>query len=178
MPDFNLEPLPFEEAIKYFRAKGFALSPDSFKDVWAAEHVQAFTVARVTAMDVLEDIRDEIQRALDDGIALGEFKKTLRETLTRKGWYAPRGEDAVVDGQKRLTPWRLDTIYTTNLQSAYQTGRYSQMIKVADTRPYWRYVAVMDDRTRPSHAAMNGRIFRFDHPFWSSWYPPNGYNCR
>lgn len=177
MPEFNLEPLPFEEAIAFFKAKGFALSPDSFRDVWGKDHAQAFTVARVTAMDVLEDIREEIERSLEEGISLGEFKRTLTETLTRKGWMIPKGE-IPLPGDRRLAPWRLETIFRTNIQSAYSAGRYKQMLEAAPDRPYWRYVAVMDNRTRPAHAALNGKIYRFDHPFWSRWYPPNGYNCR
>lgn len=40
------------------------------------------------------------------------------------------------------------------------------------------YVAVMDGRSQPSHAALNGRIWRKDDPVWQSIYPPNGFNCR
>ena len=179
----NLKPLPFLEAIRFFRDKGMVLSPDSWRDVWASAHVGAFTVARVTSMDMLEDIRSAVQGAIKRGTPLGEFKKNLIPLLERKGWFSPSGVDAEVplpDGtvRKRLTPWRLDTIYRTNLQSAYQTGRYRQMLENAPNRPWWMYDAVNDSRTRPSHAAMDGKVYRFDHPVWDRWYPPNGYNCR
>lgn len=177
-PEISITPLPFDEAIEFFKAKGIRLSPNSWRDVWAAEHVQAFTVARVTAMDVLEDIRKEVLRALEKGTSLVEFKRDLRKTLTAKGWYAARDEEPELDGRKRLTPWRLETIYRTNLQGAYAAGRYKQMIEAAQDRPYWRYEAVNDARTRPSHAAQDGKVYRFDHPFWDKWYPPNGFNCR
>ena len=36
----------------------------------------------------------------------------------------------------------------------------------------------MDGRTRPSHAALNGKIWRKDNPVWSVISPPNGFNCR
>ncbi len=177
MPEFDFEPLPFEEALAFFRAKGYRISGESFREVWGAAHAQAFTVSRVTAMDVLEDIREAIERSLADGISLGEFKRDLGETLARKGWMVPKGE-IPGPGERRLTPWRLETIFRTNIQSAYSAGRYKQMLEVAPDRPYWRYVAVMDNRTRPAHAAMHGKVYRFDHPFWSKWTPPNGYNCR
>lgn len=179
----TLKPLPFEEALRFFRDKGIALSPLSWRDVWADEHVRAFTVARVAALDVLEDIRAEVERAIRNGIPLKEFKDSIADTLARKGWLAPPGElpeQELPDGtvRKRLTPWRLDTIFRTNLQSAYNTGRYRQMIENAWRRPYWLYDAVNDARTRPAHAAMDNRVYRFDHPIWDTWYPPNGFNCR
>ena len=73
---------------------------------------------------------------------------------------------------------RLETIFRTNVQTAYMAGRYAQMMAVAEDRPIWRYVAVMDRRTRPAHRALNGIARRFDDPFWSTFYPPNGFGCR
>jgi SPP1 gp7 family putative phage head morphogenesis protein len=179
----ELKPLPFDEAIKFFRDKGLVISPTSWRDVWAEEHVYAFTVARVAAMDVLEDIRMEVDRAIEAGVTLDDFKDTLNETLARKGWLTPPGglpREVLPDGtvRKRLTPWRLETIFRTNVQSAYNTGRYKQMLENAPRRPWWMYDAVGDARTRPSHAAMDGRVYRFDDPVWDKWYPPNGFNCR
>lgn len=175
--------LPFEEAIGHFQAKGMKISPDSWRDVWQQAHARSFTVARVTAMDVLADIRGEVQKALDAGVSLDEFKQQLRPILEKKGWFVPSGEKAIErlpDGttRKRLTPWRLDTIYRTNLQTAYSTGRYRQLMEVADDRPYWQYKAVMDSRTRATHAAMNNKVYEQSHPIWNTWYPPNGFNCR
>jgi len=173
MPDLQLEPLPFAEAVEFFRKKGYFVSPDSWRDLWGAAHVNAFTVAKVTAMDVLQDIRKAVDQAIEKGISLQRFKADLQDLLARKGWMAPRGE-----GGGALKPWRLDTIYRTNVQSAYQAGRFRQMLETAPKRPYWMYDAVEDGRTRPTHAAHDGKVYRFDHPFWDIWYPPNGFNCR
>jgi len=175
--------LPFEEAIGFFRDKGYEISPDSWRDVWQQAHARAFTVARVTAMDVLADIREMVRKALDDGISLGEFKKNLQAALERKGWFAPKGEKAEIempDGtvRKRLAGWRLETIFRTNVQTAYSAGRYKQMEAVKKRRPWWQYMAIMDAVTRPDHAALNGRVWQADHPVWDTWYPPNGFNCR
>ena len=168
MAQVELKPLPFDEAIEFFNAKDYKLSPNSWRDVWAEEHVHAFTVARVTRVDILEDIRQEVQKALEQGTSLGKFKAALSEVLQRKGWL----------GREGIAPWRLQTIYRTNLQSAYQAGRYKQMLEVATTRPWWMYDAVNDSRTRPSHLAHDGVVRHFMHPFWDTWYPPNGFNCR
>ena len=72
----------------------------------------------------------------------------------------------------------METIFRTNIQTAYSVGRYKEMQVVKATRPYWQYSAVNDSRTRPTHAALHGKVFPADHPFWDKWYPPNGYNCR
>ncbi len=183
MPEIEYGNLPFNEAIKFFQDKGLAISPDSWRDVWQQAHARSFTVARLTAMDVLEDVRAEVQKALDDGISLGQFKKDLRKNLETKGWFAPTAKEAEVtlpDGtiRKRLTPWRLETIYRTNTQTAYSFGRYKQMKDVADRRPFWQYQSALLSTTRPTHAAQHGRVFHHLHPFWNEWYPPNGFFCH
>ncbi|WP_054285939.1 phage minor head protein [Gulbenkiania mobilis] len=172
--------LPPEEAIRYFESKGYALG-FKWQDVWAEAHAKAFTVAGVAKLDVLADIRGALTDALKNGETLADFQKRLQPLLEAKGWW---GKGRVVDqatGEiqgKRLSPRRLQTIFRTNLQSAYMAGRYQEQLANADIRPYWEYVTVLDSRTRPAHRALAGRIFRYDDPFWRRFYPPNGWNCR
>lgn len=170
--------LAFEEAIAWFRSKGYAISADSWRDVWKEANARSFTVARVTEMDVLMDIRDEVDKAIATGETLDQFVKNLAPTLERKGWLAPQGEAAIVqlpDGStmQRIAPWRLDTIYDTNLQTAYSVGRYEQQMEVAEQRPLWQYNAVIDEVTTPECEELNGVVYHYDHPFWDEWYPPN-----
>lgn len=94
-----------------------------------------------------------------------ELKNDIGAVIAAQGWTGPRA-------------WRLDTIFRTNIQTAYNVGRYKQLQDAADILPYWQYSAVNDSRTRPAHAAMDGKIFRQDDPIWDEWYPPNGFNCR
>jgi len=139
---------PFSEAVDFFRAK-------------------AFTIAGVTKADLLSGVKDELIKSMETGSTLEEFKKSFDSLFDKHGY-------------DRLSPYRIDNIFRTNMQTAYQAGRYRQMTSpaVVKTKPYWRYVAVMDISTRPEHAAMNGKIYRYDHPFWLTWYPPNGFKCR
>lgn len=172
--------LPPEEAIRYFEGKGYAIG-FRWQDVWAEAHARAFTVAGVTKLDVLSDIRGALSEALKQGETLGDFQKRLQPLLEAKGWW---GKGRIVDQDsgeivgKRLNPRRLETIFRTNIQSAYMAGRYQAQLANADSRPWWEYVAVMDNRTRPAHRAMHGRVFRYDDPFWRYFYPSNGYRCR
>ncbi|WP_028536162.1 PBECR2 nuclease fold domain-containing protein [Paludibacterium yongneupense] len=173
----GLEP---KEAVAYFESKGYVLG-FNWQDVAAEAHARAFTVAGVMKVDVLQDIRNTLAEALKNGQTLQQFKDALIPTLERKGWF---GRGRVVDEDtgeihgKRLTPRRLDTIFRTNLQSAYMAGRYATQMAQVDSHPYWEYVAVLDNRTRPAHAALSGTVYRYDDPFWATFYPPNGHNCR
>lgn len=172
--------LPPEEALAWFEAKGYAITW-GFRDMAAPAHARAFTVAGVTRLDVLADIRAELTRALEEGTTFADFKKGLIPRLQAKGWW---GRDAQTDPEtgemhgKGLTPRRLETIFRSNVQSAYMAGRWKQQMEDRDNRPWWQYVAILDGRTRPQHRALAGRIFRWDDPFWKRFYPPLGYRCR
>ena len=61
---------------------------------------------------------------------------------------------------------------------SYARGRWQRIERLAEARPWLRYSATLDDRTRPAHRAWHGTVLRHDHPFWRSHYPPNGWHCR
>lgn len=172
--------LPPEKAIEYFRAKGYAITWN-WHDQWQQAQARAFTVAKAMRLDILETIRSEVDRALTDGTTLADFQRNLTPRLQSLGWW---GKQIIVDGEGNAqvahlgSPRRLETIFRTNLQTAYMAGRYREMMENVRYRPWWQYVAIMDGHTRPSHAALNGRVFRYDDPIWRYYYPPNGFNCR
>jgi SPP1 gp7 family putative phage head morphogenesis protein len=174
---FNLPP---ERAVEYFKAKGLRISSSAL-DMTAAAHASAFTVAGVMKGQALQDIRDAIDGAILDGSTFEQFVQRLKPKLQAQGWWGGKPHDPetgeIVSG-RGMTPRRLKTVFQTNLQSAYMAGRYKAQLENADQRPYWQYVAILDNRTRPRHRALAGRIFRYDDPAWSVVYPPNGYNCR
>ena len=189
-----------EQAIKYLKSKGYKFSWD-WHEAWQNAHTRSFTVAKVMREDILTDIREIVQKSLDEGITLQQFTKELKPKLIDKGWWVaisgtpeevrdellkrklikkasliPAGDEPITIQLGSLR--RLKTIYRTNIQTSYMAGRYKSQIDNIDNRPYWQYVAVMDKRTRPTHAQLNGRVFRYDDPFWDSFYPPNGWGCR
>jgi SPP1 gp7 family putative phage head morphogenesis protein len=174
---FRLEP---KAAVAYLQAKGYRLTWN-WQEQLDEAHARAFTVAKVARLDVLQDIRSALAAALKEGRTVQGFVKDLTPTLQAKGWW---GKQIIVDSQgnaevaKLGSPWRLANIYRTNLQSAFMAGRYRAMADAADSHPYWQYVAVLDGRTRASHRAMNGRVFRASDPVWNTAYPPNGFGCR
>ncbi len=173
--------LPPKKAVAYLKGKGYAVTWD-WEELWQDAQAQAFTVAKATRLDILQDIRDAVEKAIAEGRTLAWFAKELTPVLQAKGWWG-RQEHVDTDtgevSQVQLgSPWRLQTIYRTNLQTAYMAGRFQEQLANVDDRPYWMYVAILDGRTRPSHRAMNGKVFRYDDPIWQYLYPPNGWGCR
>jgi len=175
------DPVPPEAAMAFLRAKGFRVSWNWW-DVWQVEHERAFTVAHLLKADLLADIRVQVQRALDEGISLGEFKEKLIPRLQARGWWGRVTEVSpktnLPEAYEAGSPWRLNTIFRTNAAVAYARGRYEQQAANVDVAPFWMYDAVNDERTRESHAALDGKVFRADDPIWETLYPPNDWNCR
>ncbi|MBF0424323.1 MAG: minor capsid protein [Magnetococcales bacterium] len=172
--------LPPKEAIAFLQQKGFAITWD-WKENLGERNVQSFSVSRATKLEVLQAIHAELLRVLTDGITERTFIKELAPALEKLGWWGWQELTDPKTGETRLVnigPWRLQTIFRTNIQAAYMAGRYKAQIDGAEDRPWWEYVAVLDERTRPGHAALHGRIFRYDDPIWDFIYPPNGFNCR
>jgi SPP1 gp7 family putative phage head morphogenesis protein len=174
---FGLEP---EKAIAYLKFKGYAITWN-WQDMLDQAHDQAFTVAKAMRLDLLSDIRAALETALQDGQTLKQFITTMQPTLEAQGWW---GQQVIVDSEgvgelvQLGSPRRLKTIYQTNLQSAYMAGRKADMEQTTDTHPYWMYIAILDGKTRPSHRALHGQVFRHDDPIWAAIFPPNGFNCR
>ena len=172
--------LPPSRAIDYFRQKGFAIT-FNWWEMWEDAHSKAFTVAKATRLDILETIRNALDKALAEGQTEAQFIKELQPLLEKAGWW---GKQTVVspDGIEQIvqlgSPRRLQTIFRVNMSTAYNAARYRQQMENVDSRPYWKYVAVMDERTRHSHAALHNKVFRYDDPIWDTLYPPNGWNCR
>jgi len=170
-------PLPPAEAIAFFESKGYHITFDWY-EMWQEAHDRAFTVAKAMRQDILEDIRAEVNKAISEGTTLSEFRANLEPTLQRKGWW---GRKVIGDREVQLgSPYRLRTIFQTNVNVAYQAGRYKQMTDpdVLSARPYFMYDAVNDSRTRPQHLGWDGLVLPADDPFWDTHYPPNGWGCR
>ena len=169
---------PPEEAVAYLARKGVATTWD-YAEMLGAAHQRAFTAAGILKLDALEAIRTSLVQALHDGLPYAAWLDRVTPDLERRGLL---GRHRLVNPEtgevKTMAPWRLRTIYATNTQSAMMAGRYAQMAAAAGTHPWWQYTAVMDRRTRPQHAALNGQTFRHDDAFWQTHYPPLGYRCR
>lgn len=56
--------------------------------------------------------------------------------------------------------------------------KWRSMERDKDLYPYWVYETRMDNRVRPEHAALEGKVFRIGDPYGDSVHPQNSWNCR
>lgn len=145
-------------------------------EIGREEYGRAFTAARTAGHDVIDDL----YFAFADTIAAGgtevDFARLVTPTLRAKGWLANEGESAVAR--------RLQLIYTMNLRFARASGRWARYQRTKHVLPYLRGITAGDERVRhppkskSDHTAWQDIIRPVDDPFWQSYFPPLGFNCR
>lgn len=164
--------LPFDEAIRFLRDKT-AIPTLAWNDLWQHEHDAGFMVAKATSLALIEDFRDTLAAAIEAGTTLADFRRDFERIVTAHGWTGWTGE-----GSAAGRAWRARVIYDTNLRTARAAGRWEQIQRTKADRPWLRYVATLDNRTRPDHRHWHGTILPADHLFWQTHCPPNGWYCR
>lgn len=154
--------MKFIEALRYALSRKVVLPDEYYQAMTDEQRQAAVSIAGLAQLEHIEHIINLVNKSLDNGGTFAEFVKQVK--------------DGEVDIS--LPRHRLDNIFRTNVQSAYNHGRYQQQQSTKDIRPYLMYDAVNDSRTRPSHLAMDGIIRHIDDSFWNAHYPPNGFRCR
>jgi len=149
--------LPFDEAIDFLLSK--RPTPKDVFDAMTIEAQQkAFTASRVLKLELLQEMLDQIQDAVANGLTLPEFVASFQDS--------------------GLTASHLETIYRTNVESAYGRGSFDLLTDsdIASAIWGWRYHTVGDERVRDSHQALEGATFAMGAH--DEVYPPWSYNCR
>lgn len=166
-PEGSFLELRFEEAVALF-AERHVLPPDEFYRLLGDLRARAFT-AKLLATDRLRVVAYErLLQALEGGGDFDSFALAI-------------ASEEVSLGVEPSSHGYLRTVFDTNVVSAYSAGRDRQLTEpvVIEVLPYRVYQAVLDARTRPSHAALNGKVWdaRVTDE-WRKFQGPNGFNCR
>lgn len=164
--DSNWHRMPFIEAIESFREK-VSMDRVTFDALDDSHKRRSFTVAGLQSEYVIKNIKSYLQAGIETGASKERIMRDINQAY-----------DAL--GVTRSSHHHIETVVRTNIETAYAHGRYQQQrdpVMMA-MRPYWRYTTAGDERVRPSHAAMNDRVYSAEDPIWNEWYPPNGFNCR
>lgn len=128
-----------------------------------------------TALKVLNDVSDNVEEKLRDtvgglleeGAHVKEATQTLDEAF-----------DAL--GLTKKNNFQLETVFRTQTALTFSAGRWQADQDEAIQEILWgyKYVTVGDDRVRPEHEELDGVTLPKDDPFWDTFWPPNGWNCR
>ena len=79
--------------------------------------------------------------------------------------------------EKRYNSNYLRAEYNFAVASAQSASQWEQIAADGD-RFDLQYRTAGDSKVRPTHAALNGVTLPPSSPFWDSFMPPNGWNCR
>lgn len=167
-PGVRWQSLPFDEAIAFLRNK-LSIPTATWTELWKAMHTRAFTVAGALKSDLLEDLREAVDKAIAEGTTLETFRQDFDRIVEKTGW-SYKGERG----------WRTRTILETNIRTSYAAGRWKQMTDpdVVKTRPYLIYRHGDSVVPRPLHLSWDGLVLPPDDPWWKEHYPPNGWGCK
>ncbi|UGU15203.1 minor capsid protein [Sinomicrobium kalidii] len=72
----------------------------------------------------------------------------------------------------------LQAEFQTARQAGHHAGQWQTFEADKDLFPNLKYRTVGDDRVREEHTVLEGTVKPLDDPFWSLYYPPNGWRCR
>jgi SPP1 gp7 family putative phage head morphogenesis protein len=132
---------------------------------------------------------EEAQRVIGDlsGYASGKVDAAVLEAV-KSGEHVRGGvarireamDAAGIGGDAGVPDYAIETVYRTQVQMGYSAGRWesNQAPEIQEVLWGFEYSARDDDRTRPTHAALDGFTAPKDDPAWKTITPPNGYSCR
>lgn len=151
--DTVLTPLAPSHAVAYFRGFVPGLSVGSNPEAFAADVArQAFTLAVTTDAELLSRVQEIIAKRLETGEDIAGGPAEIQAVLEEAG-VAPANPDYA------------SMVMRTNMMDSYNTGAWREMADLSDVFPVWRYLNPDDSRSRPSHAARNGKYWPASREF-------------
>lgn len=163
LPDADIvaKPVKPEAAIAFWQSRA-ALTREQARALEQGAGGRAFFVSGLTRQSMVQEVMDALGAALENGETFRDFQARMADLAAGQGWQADR----------------LETVFRNNMATAYMAGRWAGAQAAIKTRPYAMYATAGDERVRPSHTILSGKIYPLDHPFWAANWPPNGHRCR
>jgi len=143
------------------------MTPDAYYALDAEHRARAFTIGGIENLEAIDAVQASLVRAERDGTEFAAWLDEVDEVFESHGIGA-------------LKTHRAELVFQNAVRQSQMAGRYAEerSDEGIERAPYWMYDAVGDRRTRPSHLAMDGRVFRKSDPIWDVWFPPNDHHCR
>lgn len=162
----DVEVLPFEEAVEYMQGR-LPLDAKEYYKLADKARFRAFTVSLLADGDLLKKAKDMLAKNLEEGGGLKDFLvKTDTDLLAGVGMAGAGGG------------WYWETVYRTNVQTAYNVGRAIgfeavppvalELVGIGDARQ----TELCRNLTQPPVRRLYG------DDFWKRFWPPLHFNCR
>lgn len=161
--EFDPFKMKFEEAIKSFLDKTPVLY-DTIEEITEEVRANSIWIKKSTDLEITSKLFNNMKKSMESGTTFKQWLKDCDEIINKAGL----GNQG----------YYLENVYRTNMMTQYSIGNYKQQIEVVEEFPYWEYSAIEDNRTSNICKQLDGVIKRYDDPFWSTYYPPNHYQCR
>ena len=160
LADAQYKPLPPLDAIETFGRRGI-MTREQFElllDEYARR--EAFYATGISLDNIERHLYPAVMDALVEGTTLTEFRASVEELL--------------------LSRARTETIFRTNLMSAYNSGHMDAVYDplIADLIPAMQFLAIIDGRTTEICRRLDGEIIMKDEAGIADLVPPLHYNCR
>lgn len=170
-----------KEALDWFRRKGIEPGFD-YRDVWKQEHANAFTVAKMLNADLLVEVKQMVERAIEQGQTFEQFRDVLKPLLVESGWWGIQEmDDPLTKETKRVqlgSEGRIRTIYKTNMRTARAAGQWERIERTKRAMPYLLYQLGPSMEHRLEHVKWKDVLLPVDDDWWDSHMPPNGWGCK
>lgn len=164
----------YREAVDYFKKK-INLPTKSWNDLEGAMHTRAFIVAGAMREDVLCDFRKAVERAIEKGDSLQDFRDNFYKIASK--WRAADPSFDKKMEKPKYGAWRSKVIYQTNMLTAAAAAQERQARAMPDVFTHAKYVCMMLPGSREEHKAWNGTVLPLEDPWWEKHSPPNGFGC-
>lgn len=159
----DVENLPYAEAVEYLKKRDVIKKVD-YNKLSDKMRFRAFTASRIADGDLLKRINSELIKNVNDGKGLKDFlTMTKTDILDKVGMGPNQG-------------WYWETVYRTNVQTAYNTGH---MMGFEEDKPLaLHFVGIEDGRQTDVCHSLSNVIRPYDDPLWEKYIPPLHFGCR
>ena len=161
----DIENMPYHEAVEHLKKRDVIKKVD-YDKLSDKMRFRAFTASRINDGKLLERLNAEMLSNVRDGKGLKDFLSLTKTDILDKIGMGPN------------QGWYWETVYRTNVQTAYNAGR---AMGFAEDKPLALELVIIDDlRTSDICRQYAGKrfILPYDHPFWQTHWPPFHFNCR
>lgn len=160
----DVENLPYAEAVEYLKKRDVIKKVD-YNKLSDKMRFRAFTASRIADGDLLKRINSELIKNVNDGKGLKDFLSLTKTDILNKVGMGAGGQG-----------WYWETVYRTNVQTAYNTGR---MMGFEEDKPLaLHFVGIEDARQTDVCHSLSNVIRPYDDPLWEKYIPPLHFGCR